>query len=164
MLCDPVDYSLPGSSLSIRFSRQEYWSGLLCLLQVIFLTQGSNWHLVGLLHWRAGSSPLVPPGKQTELRGKESACQCRRCRFNPGSGRSPGEGNGKPLQYFCLENPMDRGAWWAIVFKSQTQLRDWTTTKQRRAGIVIKKFLWYFTQHNEDDLGLVKFRKTTDIF
>ena len=33
----------------------------------------------------------------------------------PGSGRSPGGGNGNPLQYSCLENPMDRGAWWAIV-------------------------------------------------
>ena len=33
----------------------------------------------------------------------------------PGSGRSPGEGNGSPLQYSCLENPMDRGAWWATV-------------------------------------------------
>ena len=33
----------------------------------------------------------------------------------PGSGSSPGEGNGNPLQYSCLENPMDRGAWWAIV-------------------------------------------------
>ena len=41
----------------------------------------------------------------------------------PGSGRSPGEGNGKPRQYTCLENPMDRGAWWATVHrvaKSQT--------------------------------------------
>ena len=41
----------------------------------------------------------------------------------PGSGRSPGEGNGNPLQYSCLENPMDRGAWWATahgVTKSQT--------------------------------------------
>ena len=41
----------------------------------------------------------------------------------PGSGRSPGGGNGNPLQYSCLENPMDRGAWWAIVHsitKSQT--------------------------------------------
>ena len=41
----------------------------------------------------------------------------------PGSGRSPGEGNGNPLQYSCLENPMDRGAWWATVHgvaKSQT--------------------------------------------
>ena len=34
----------------------------------------------------------------------------------PGSGRSPGEGNGNPLQYSCLGNPRDRGAWWAIVF------------------------------------------------
>ena len=44
-----------------------------------------------------------------------------------GSGRSPGGGHGNPLQYPCLENPMDRGAWRAIVHgikKSQTQLRD----------------------------------------
>ena len=33
----------------------------------------------------------------------------------PGLGRSPGEGNGNPLQFSCLENPMDRGAWWATV-------------------------------------------------
>ena len=45
----------------------------------------------------------------------------------PGSGRSAGEGNGNPLQYSCLENPMDRGAWWAIVHgiaKSWTWLSD----------------------------------------
>ena len=44
----------------------------------------------------------------------------------PGLGRFPGEGNGNPLQYSCLENPMDRGGWWAIfhrVAKSQTQQR-----------------------------------------
>ena len=35
----------------------------------------------------------------------------------PGLERSPGEGNGKPLQYSCLENPMDRGAWWATVYR-----------------------------------------------
>ena len=35
----------------------------------------------------------------------------------PGSGRSPGEGNGNPLQYSCLENPMDRGAWRATVHR-----------------------------------------------
>ena len=43
----------------------------------------------------------------------------------PGSERSPGGGNGTPLQYSCLENPMDRGAWWATVhgvIKSQTRL------------------------------------------
>ena len=44
----------------------------------------------------------------------------------PGLGRSPGEGNGNPFQYSCLENPMDRGAWWATVHgvaKSWTQLK-----------------------------------------
>ena len=47
----------------------------------------------------------------------------------PGSGRSPGEGNGNPLQYSCLENPMDGGAWWATVHgvtKSWTRLSDLT--------------------------------------
>ena len=37
----------------------------------------------------------------------------------PGLGRSPGEGNGNPLQYYCLENPTDRGAWQATVMGSQ---------------------------------------------
>ena len=44
-----------------------------------------------------------------------------------GSGRSPGEGNGNPLQYSSLENPMDRGAWWATVHgvtKNWTQMSD----------------------------------------
>ena len=41
----------------------------------------------------------------------------------PGSGRSPGKGNGNPLQYSCLENPMDRGAWWAAVHGAQSQTR-----------------------------------------
>ena len=39
----------------------------------------------------------------------------------PGSGRPPGEGNGNPLQYSCLEDPMDRGTWWAIVRKSHKE-------------------------------------------
>ena len=49
----------------------------------------------------------------------------------PGSGRSPGEGNGNPLQYSCLENPMDRGAGWAAipgVMKSRTRLNDFIFT------------------------------------
>ena len=46
----------------------------------------------------------------------ESACNAGRPRFSPGLGRSPGEGNGNPLQYSCLENPMDRGAWRAAVY------------------------------------------------
>ena len=58
--------------------------------------------------------------------GKESACNAGDPGLIPESGRSPGGGNDNPLQYSCLENPMDRGAWWATVHglaKSQTQLR-----------------------------------------
>ena len=47
--------------------------------------------------------------------GKESACYTGDAGSVPGSGRSPGEGNGNPLQYSCLGNPMDRGAWWPVV-------------------------------------------------
>ena len=47
--------------------------------------------------------------------GKESACSAGDLSLIPGLGRSPGEGNGNPLQYLCLENLMDRGAWWAAV-------------------------------------------------
>ena len=47
--------------------------------------------------------------------GKESACNAGDLGLIPGLGRSPGEGNGNPLQYSCLENPMDRGAWQATV-------------------------------------------------
>ena len=62
--------------------------------------------------------------------GKDSICQCKRPRFNPWSGRSPGGGNGNPLQYSCLENPMDKGGWWASVHgisKNQT----WLCTRAR---------------------------------
>ena len=58
--------------------------------------------------------------------GKASACNAGDLGSIPGSGRSPGGGNGNPLQYSCRENPMDRGAWWATVHripKSWTQLK-----------------------------------------
>ena len=65
----------------------------------------------GLVSWWLGS--------------KESACNAGDMGSIPGSGRSLGEGNGNPLQYSCLENPMDRGAWRAAVYavtKSWTRL------------------------------------------
>ena len=61
------------------------------------------------------------------LSGKESACNIGDLDSIPGLGRSPGEGNGYPLQYSYLENPMDRGAWLATVHgieKSWTRLSD----------------------------------------
>ena len=62
---------------------------------------------------------------------KASACHAGDLGSIPGLGRSPGEGNGNPLQYSCLENPMDGGAWWATVHgvaKSQTRLSNFTFT------------------------------------
>ena len=59
--------------------------------------------------------------------GKESACSAGDLGSIPGLGRSPGEGNGNALQYPCLENLMDRGAWWAAVHgvaKSWARLSD----------------------------------------
>ena len=53
----------------------------------------------------------VPSGSDN----KESACSAQDPSSIPGLGRSPGEGNGYPLQYSCLDNSMDRGAWWATV-------------------------------------------------
>ena len=55
--------------------------------------------------------------------GKESACKAGDPGSIPGSGRSPGEENGNPLQYSCLGNPMDRGTWWATVHGVTT---SWT--------------------------------------
>ena len=59
--------------------------------------------------------------------GKESACNVGDPGLIPGLGRSPGEGNGYPLQYSCLENSMNRGTWWATVHgsaKTWTRLGD----------------------------------------
>ena len=59
--------------------------------------------------------------------GKESACSAEDLDLIPGLGRSPGEGNGNPLQYSCLENPMDGRAWQATVHgvkNSWTQLSE----------------------------------------
>ena len=59
--------------------------------------------------------------------GKDSACSAGEPCVIPGLGRSPGEGNSNPLQYYCLENSMDIEVWWATVHgvtKSRTRLSD----------------------------------------
>ena len=55
--------------------------------------------------------------------GKESACNVGDPGSIPGSGRSPGEGNGNPFQYSGLKSPTDRGAWWATVYGA---IKSWT--------------------------------------
>ena len=104
-------------------------------------------HTKGSIHWSApGSSfwhylsnwELYTPWPRILFKGfpcssvlKESTCNAGDLGSIPGSGSSPGEGNAKPLQYSCLENPMDRGAWQATVHgvtKNQTQLSDFHFT------------------------------------
>ena len=64
---------------------------------------------------------------------KVSACNAGDLGSIPGLGKRPGEGNGNPLQYSCLEDSMDREAWWATVHgvtKSRTRLSDFTTQQK----------------------------------
>ena len=78
-------------------------------------------------------------GLPQRLSGKEFACSTGdagdTC-WIPGSGRYPGEVNGNPLQYSCLENPMDRGAWWATVHEvtelDTTERLHFTSQKEKQ--------------------------------
>ena len=110
-----------------------------------------SWELTNKKHsplWSAGGREDwgFPDGTSS----KEPACQCRRCkrcRLIPGSGRYPGGECGNPLQYSCLENPMDMGAWQATVHgvtKSRTRLKRLSTGGQSASQTVKcdDKHLW----------------------
>ena len=82
---------------------------------------------VSKIPWRRDTLPTpvffgFPGGSDS----KESACNVVDQGSIPGWERSPGEGNGNPLQYSCLENPMDRGAWWATIHRVA---KSWTRLK-----------------------------------
>ena len=91
------------------------------------------------LHWKQGDNSWFSFFKQSDYcpstnfnisgsEGEESACDAADLGSITGLGRSPGEGNGYPLQYSCLENSFSRGAWWATVHgvaESRTWLRDY---------------------------------------
>ena len=85
----------------------------------------------------------------------------------PGSGRSPGEGNGNPLQYSCLENPMQGGAWQATVHgvaKSQTRLSDFTSLQKLK--VVTFTFIILHTiqhLHTFQDILLLKMSNMLNI-
>ena len=67
---------------------------------------------------------------------KESAYNAEDPGSIAGLGRSPGEGNGNPLQYSCLENPMDRGIWWATVLGVARVGHD-LATKPKKSEVII---------------------------
>ena len=91
----------------LDFTLKETASHSFCFSSVLCSGEPSANQILGTLHRD------FPGG----LDGKASCLQCGRLGSIPGSGRSSGEGNGDPLQYSCLENPMDRGAWWATVHR-----------------------------------------------
>ena len=89
------------------------------------------------------NSIFVPNGFPDGSEVKASASNAGDLGSIPGSGRSPGEGNGNPLQYSCLENPMDGGAWQATVHevaKSRTRLSDFTSHDQHRQHIKKQRY------------------------
>ena len=93
------------------------------LVSWIFYSKISKHHIK---QWEICHRLYLPGGSEV----KASACNAGDLGSIPGSGRSPGEGNGNPFQYSCLENPMDGGAWWATVHgvaKSQTWLSNFTS-------------------------------------
>ena len=76
--------------------------------------------------------------------GKASACNAGDLGSIPWSERSPGEGNGNPLQYSCLKHSMDGGAWWATVHaitKSHTRLNDWAAATKIHTQNLALKFI-----------------------
>ena len=81
---------------------------------MIVILTGIRWYLI-VVYFPGGSD------------GKASVYNAGDLSSIPGLGRSSGEGNGNPLQYSCLDNSMDKGAWWATVHgvtKSQTRVSD----------------------------------------
>ena len=114
-LCDPMDYTVHG----ILQARILEWVAFPFSIEKAFPTQGLD---SGLPHCR---QILAFPGGSD---GKQFACNTGDQGSVPGSGRSPGEGNGNLLQYSGLENSMDRGAWQAIVHEvTKLDTTEWLT-------------------------------------
>ena len=110
-LWDPMDSSLHQASPSTGFSRQEYWSGL-PFPSGNLLDPGIQPRSPTRQAYSLPSEPLVSGVLHSDLgcpggSDKKSACHARDIGSIPGSQRSPGKGNGYPLQYSCLENSMD---------------------------------------------------------
>ena len=115
-LCDPMDCSPPGSSVHGDSPCKNTRVGCHVFLQGIFPTQGLKPGLLLCRHILYHLSYQRSPQWNTEglpdgSDGKASAYNAGDPGSIPGLGRSPGEGNGNPLQYSCLEKPRDGEAW-----------------------------------------------------
>ena len=112
-LCDPTDCSLPGSSVHGIFqARILEWVAISSSRRPSRPRDQTCISCSG--RWILTTEPLGKP-TVTIITIKAFACNARDLGSISGSRRSPGEGNGNPLQYSCLKNPMDGGAWWTTV-------------------------------------------------
>ena len=142
--CDPVDYSLPGSpvhgifqvrilewdaiSSSRGSSRPRIKPAPPALTGRLFITE-PTWKPIY-------KHTYIHMGFPHSSVSKESACNAGHLGLIPGLGRSPGEGNGNPLQYSCLENSMDSRAWQATVH-GVTRIRHDFATKQQQTQYLL---------------------------
>ena len=103
---------------------RELWSKSRMLLRAFFLDSSERlFPSPSNLTWKIPLHLIsLHFGFPDGLVGKESTCKAGEPGFIPRWGRSPGEGNGNPLQYSCLGNSMERGVWWVVVHRVSTQL------------------------------------------
>ena len=143
--------------LSMGFSRQEYWSGVplpspkpeievaaISKVHKCFRLKGLEFIVQVIWYFPGGAVVQNLPANVRGVRDKGSI---------PGLGRSSGGGYGSPLQYSCLENSMDRRAWWATVHGLQRVGHDWVhvhahahahTHTHTQCGII--KYCWYLIE------------------
>ena len=151
-LCDPTDCSPPGSPIpgilqartlewvAVSFSSAWKWK--------VKVKSLSRVQLLGIPWTAAQAPPSIGFATNKEqcvlprrLSGKESAYNAGVAGMAgsiPGSERSPGRGPGNPLQYSCLENPTDRGAWWATIH------RVWKSQKRLQRPSMLASISWGF--------------------
>ena len=125
-LCSLLNQNLLLLYFLWRPKQSRLWSGWNEWISLQVMLGRQLFYFVAL-YCRVELHRSIPLGFPGGSYGKESTCNAGDPGLIPGLGRSPGEGNGNPLQYFCLENPMDRGAWWATVHgvtNGQTQLSN----------------------------------------
>ena len=134
ILCNPMKCNSPGSSVHGIFqARIMEWVAIPFFREASW-PRGGNWVSCFACRfftiWATRKATIVPYywGFPGGISAKESTYNARGYRdtsSTPGQRRSPGGGDGNPFQCSCLENSMDRGAWWAVVYgvaKSQTRL------------------------------------------
>ena len=126
--------------------KSTIWPFVPSLFFSLLLTSLWLMRIFCIIHLSSNTGLMGLPGGTVVKNSPSSAGDVAEVGSIPVSGRSPGGGNGNPLQYSCLENPMDRGAWWATVHgvtKSRTQLNTHTQTHWLNSYTSLFYFGWW---------------------